>query len=91
MLNKDNWVLGMIIGILVPCVVYGLVLLIMMPYGHVENLVYQPRPKIPFLVAIFSNLFPFRYYMVNKKFDKTGRSILLITFGMAMLFFVVFL
>ncbi|TVR39809.1 MAG: hypothetical protein EA394_09115 [Bacteroidia bacterium] len=88
MLNKDDWALGIIIGILLPCVVYGLVILIMIPYGHVENLVYMPRPQIPFLVAIFSNLFSIRYYMVTKKFDRTGRGILLITFGMAILFFI---
>ncbi len=87
MLNKDSWVLGTVIGIIMPLLVYGLVLIILIPWGQVENLVYMPRPRVPFLLAIFSNLLPFRYYMVNKKYDRTGRGILLFTFLLALVFF----
>ena len=87
MLNKDRWTLGIVIGLVLPLIVYGLVLLILKQHGYVEGLIYLPRPRVPGLVAVFSNLFPFRYFMVNKQFDKTGRGILLVTFAMALLVF----
>ncbi len=90
MLNKDKWALGIVVGILFPLLMYGIVLMILIPHGNVENLVYLPRPKVPALVAILPNLFTFRYYMVNKKYDRTGRGILLVTFVMVILFFYFF-
>ena len=90
-MNKDRWSTGVAIGLILPAVVYGLVLLILIPHGNVEGIIYQPRPKVPALAAIFSNLFPFRYYMVNKKYDRSGRGILLVTFAMAIVFFYFFM
>lgn len=86
-LNKDSWTLGIVIGIVLPVIVYVIVIVTMAQYGHVENLIYTIRPKIPFLIAACSNLFPFRYYMVNKKYDRTGRALLLVTFIMVILTF----
>ncbi len=80
MLNKDSWVLGLLIGILLPVLIYIPVILSFATYGHVEGIVYAIRPKVPALIAIAANLFALRYYMVNRKYDKTGRGILLITF-----------
>lgn len=88
-LNKDSWALGVVIGLVLPVVVYAIVILAFAQYGHVENLVYTIRPKVPFLVAVFSNLLPFRYYMVNKKYDHTGRALLLVTFLMVILVFLI--
>ncbi len=89
-LNKDNWYLGLGLGLLLPLVIFALVLMILSPWGYVQGLTYLPNPKIPPLVAVFSNLFPLRYYLVNKKFDLTGRGILIVTFVLAMLMFVVY-
>lgn len=86
-LNKDSWALGAAIGVVLPVVVYIIVIFAFAQYGHVENFIYTIRPKVPFLVAAFSNLFPFRYYMVNKKYDRTGRALLLVTFLMVILVF----
>ncbi len=90
MLNKDRWTLGIVIGLVLPVLVYGLVLLILKQYGHVEGLLYLPRPRVPGLVGVVSNLFPFRFFMVNKKYDRTGRGILLVTFVMTLLVFYFF-
>ncbi len=86
-LNKDSWGLGIFIGVLLPVIVYAIVIVTMAQYGHVENLIYTIRPKVPFLIAAFSNLFPFRYYMVNKKYDRTGRALLVVTFLMVIMTF----
>ena len=40
---------------------------------------------------ITSNMITFRYYMVNLKYDKTGRGILLVTFASAAAYFFLYL
>lgn len=90
MLNKDKWTLGIIIGLVLPVLVYALVIAVLIPYGQVDGIIYTPRPKIPFLVAIVANVFPFRIFMVSKKKDRTGRGILLVTFIMVIAFFIIF-
>jgi len=40
-----------------------------------------------FLLSIAINLFAIKYYFVNLNYDKTGRGILLVTFALAMLYF----
>lgn len=79
--------MGILIGLALPLVVYGLILLVLLSQGQVENFLYRPNPAAPALAAIFSNLFPFRYYMVTRKFDRTGRGILIVTFVKVLLLF----
>jgi hypothetical protein len=89
MLKKDNWALGIIMGLVVPLIVYGIILTIVRTYGVVDEIrgIYMMKPSTMQLIGIFSNLFTFRYYMVNLKYDKTGRGILLATFIYAGVFF----
>lgn len=89
MLKKDNWALGIIMGLVVPLIVYGIILTIVRTYGLVDEIrgIYMMKPSTMQLIGIFSNLFTFRYYMVNLNFDKTGRGILLATFIYAGVFF----
>lgn len=82
--------LGVMIGIVLPILVYALVISVLTPYGQVDGVIYAPRPKVPFLVAMVANLFPFRYYMVSTKQDRTGRGILLVTFVMVIAIFSIF-
>jgi hypothetical protein len=89
MLKKDNMILGVGLGILLPVVVYAIIFFIMSTWGAIDSTrgIYILKPSTMQLISIFSNLFIFRYYMVNLKFDKTGRGILLVTFIFAGLFF----
>jgi len=89
MLKKDNWALGIILGLVVPLAIYGLVLAAMKQWGtrDEELAIYIMKQSTMQLIGIFSNMFVFRYYMVNLKYDKTGRGILLATFIYAGVFF----
>lgn len=89
MLKKDNWALGVIMGLLLPLIVYGIIFTIVRTYGVVDEIrgIYMMKQSTMQLIGIFSNLFTFRYYMVNLKYDKTGRGILLATFIYAGVFF----
>ncbi|MCD4735474.1 MAG: hypothetical protein K8R53_05490 [Bacteroidales bacterium] len=89
MFKKDHYILGLIIGIFVPAILSGLILLVnyFLVLTGISKLYLDLQTHI--LMSIFGNLFPIRYYFVNLKFDKTGRGILIVTFVLTILFFIV--
>jgi hypothetical protein len=42
-----------------------------------------------FLLSLIGNLLLIRFYLVNKKFEKTGKAVLLVTFLLVIIYFVV--
>ncbi len=90
MLKKDNWTLGIALGFLLPLAVYAIVFFGMRKWGAIDDSMgeYFLNDATMQLIAIFANMFTFRYYMVNLKYDKTGRGILLTTFIYAGIFLV---
>ena len=85
--KKDHIIFGAALGVFIPLVIFGLILLInyiLLQAGMVQ--VYLDR-KIHVLISLTGNLMPIRYYFVNLKFDKTGRGVLLVTFILFISFF----
>ncbi len=88
MIKKDNYILGAMLGLLIPGIIFGFILLInyiFIQTGLTSN--YLDR-KIHVLISLTGNLLPIRYYFVILKYEKTGRGVLLITFILFMLFFI---
>lgn len=87
MYKKDHYIVGLLIGILVP------VILFLMIYGINYLLFilgvakYYLDLETHVLISLAGNLLPIRYYFVNLKFDKTGRGILIVTFATIIIFF----
>lgn len=88
MLKKDSWLLGVALGIIVPAVLYFIIfygnVLLAIQFNH--GLLYLQESTV-MLISVFFNMFTMRYYMIKKKYDKTGRGILLVTFIFAAVFF----
>jgi hypothetical protein len=87
MLNKDHFIFGLAIGILVPVILFALILgmnylLILMGVAK-----FYLDLKTHILISFFGNLLPIRYYFVNLTFDKTGRGVLIVTFAAIIVFF----
>ncbi len=91
MLKKDEWWLGVALGTILPLVLYGIIMLILKQWGTITEGVYVLKPSTIKLLALFSNMISFRYYMVNLKYDKTGRGILIVTFAYAAVYFFLYL
>ncbi len=91
MLKKDNWTLGILLGLFLPVIMYGLIYGIMLILGRTPAGSFVLRDSTMMLLALFSNMLSFRYYMVKLKYDRTGRGILLITFAYAFVFFYLFM
>ncbi|MFU8844025.1 MAG: hypothetical protein ACNA7V_09490 [Bacteroidales bacterium] len=87
-LKADHFVFGLIIGILALLFMFGLIaginhILIKMGVAyHTLDLITH------IMVSFFGNLILIRYYFVNLKYDKTGRGVLLITFVLVIVLFV---
>ena len=89
MLKKDKISLGLLIGILLPAAFYGILKLVNLGLIEIRNENFQIKEHTIILLSIFINIVPIRYYFVNLKFDRTGRGILMVTFILMVLFFVI--
>lgn len=79
-LKKDHFLYGVLLGVLVPVIIYSLLFLL----GKIVDI--QIRNSTKELVSIFAALPLFRYFIVKLGADKTGRGILLVIFIYAMFF-----
>ncbi len=82
MYKKDFVWLGMIIGIVIPLVVFGIVFLLQ-KYVEIE----EHFRSLLYILGIGFNALIMRYAM-NKGFTKIGTGILLVSFIYAILFFI---
>ena len=95
-LRKDSYTLGILMGIIVPVVFFGIIygIFAIMLHAYPNILVNSPNivktliPKF-ILIAMIPSIFLLRHYLLNLKFDKTGRGILISTFALSIIFVIV--
>ncbi|MDZ4204745.1 MAG: hypothetical protein U1C46_07985 [Bacteroidales bacterium] len=85
--QHDSYLLGISVAILTTTILLLILMGIRMLLPDFFNSHYL-RKQVLILVSIFINLFAFRYFMLSKKFDRTGRGILLAVFVMTISYFV---
>jgi hypothetical protein len=89
MFNRDSLWLGIVIGIAMPLILYGLLylgLLIYKYYAETQAIMNETMLQI---IAPVANLFFIRYYFITKKYEDTGRGVLLVTFVFVISYFVI--
>jgi len=72
--KKDSLLLGVVLGLIVPVVFWWLQAIL---FEYVNLNIEDSSMK---LFALMFNLPVFRYYMINLKYDKTGKGVLFVTF-----------
>lgn len=95
-LRKDSYAMGILIGIIVPALLFGLMfaILAIMVHARPEMLVNNPTlyktivPKL-ILIAMIPSLLILRHYLLKLKYDKTGRGIIISTFVLGLVFVIV--
>ncbi|MEI6347240.1 MAG: hypothetical protein WCP69_04745 [Bacteroidota bacterium] len=90
-LRTDTFVMGLILGILLPLIAFGLFYLIGLGLDSASGKEGVLKPQTLGLISIFTNLFTLRYYLIKLKFDRTGRGILMMTFILTLTYFGFFL
>ena len=79
--NQDKFMLGIVMGAIVPWIVLGLLYLVnILLRDKIFNKPVLLPPSTLQLIAIFVNVVIMRQYLVKLKFDKTGRGLLFVTF-----------
>ena len=87
MRNKDSFVFGLIIGLLIPAIGFVIFYLMDMLAQSLFSKDQICKTTTIQLVSFALNLFAIRYYFVNLKFEKTGKGLLFVTFIYLFLFF----
>lgn len=89
MLKKDNIGFGILVGLVLPAIAFGLLSLAAF-FIETGTLWTRPLEK-PYMaiLALAVNVIPLRLYFVTWKFDKTGRGILLTTFILMLAYFLI--
>ena len=81
---KDYMLIGVIVGALIPLVLYA-VLLTFLEYMLVDNLLRESTLQV---IALFANFPLLKMVLTKYQKDRLGRGILLSTFVMAILYIV---
>jgi hypothetical protein len=91
MFKKNSFVLGIAIGVFVTVAGYfTLVFLNELISGWFGLKAVFSQSTVD-VIAIFLNVFPFRYYMLKLEMDYTGRGILMVTFITGLTYFFYYL
>jgi len=82
--KKDNYLFGSMIGIIFPIIsaVIIFIVLQLIGFNDVEQYI-----KF-YLLSVVINILLIRYYLIALKFEKTGKAMLLVTFGVLIVFFI---
>ena len=90
MFNRDSLWFGVLIGILLPILLYGLMYGILLLYSQLSDSGVHFNENLLLLLSPVINIFFIRYYFVTKKYDDTGRGLLLVTFVYVIAYFVIY-
>ena len=89
-LYKDSLVLGIVLGIVLPLITFGVLYAISTFFAPIgKNFLIKLSTVI--LLSVIPNLLTLRHYLLKLKLDKTGRGVLLVTFILAIGYFVAYL
>jgi len=78
-LKKDNFLTGLLLGIVLPIIFYGVVLLIDTLLFQFFQIHLTSQYHYLYLLSTAINVIPIRYYLVTLKAEKSGIGVLLIT------------
>jgi hypothetical protein len=89
MFKRNSMWFGILIGMLLPLIVYGLLFVAVAIYKRISGSPAGFDEAMLQLISPVINLFLIRYYFVTKKYDDSGRGVLLVTFVFVIAFFVI--
>ena len=90
-LKKDSFWLGLILGVLMPMVCFGILYLLnitLFVNRETGQSVFQLSTIL--IISLIPNAIALRLYLVNLKADKSGRGILFVTFVFAIIFMILY-
>lgn len=87
LIKRDSQGFGVIIGLILPIIAFGLIYVFNTLIMNLFNLDMFMRMSTIKLLSIVVNVLPIRYYFLVLKYDLTGRGVLLVTFVYVVVYF----
>jgi len=87
-LNNDEYSLGVLLGLIIPvptALVFTILIRLSQNYLHGFT---RARDMDMLLLGLAVNLIVMRYYLVKRKFEKTGKGLLILTVVLIILFLI---
>ncbi|MCF6341533.1 MAG: hypothetical protein L3J31_01840 [Bacteroidales bacterium] len=78
-LKKNSFVLGVVMGIVLPMGFYMVLWFLDIAFLQVFGKRMTRAPHLLYLLSMVVNLFPIRYYLVKLKLEKSGLGLLAVT------------
>lgn len=89
-LKKDSFILGAVVGISCPVILYLVLLFFDQLLVQIINQPLTSAHHYLYLLSTVANLFPIRQYLVKLKFEKTGLALLSVTALLILVYFFLF-
>ncbi len=89
-LKKDNYLLGVLLGLILPLFFYGVLYVLDLLVFQLMGAHVVEFPRYLYLLATIINLYPIRVYLVNLKFEKSGKGVLLVSLLEIIAYFLLF-
>lgn len=86
-LHNDKISLGIILGLIAPIPALILFMVLLRLFQTYMHMFVRVRDADMFLLGLAVNLIIMRYYIVKLKFEKTGKTLLVLTVLLILLFF----
>lgn len=90
-LKKDNLKFGILIGILVPAIVFTLIYAIDSFFAVRLDKEFLIKDGTKLVIGVALNVLTFRYYMIKLRMEQTGKGILAATFMYAIFYMIYFI
>ncbi len=82
--KKDDYLFGAVIGIVFPMISVCIIFIVLQLIGFKDVDQYIKY----YLFSVVINILLIRYYLLNLKYEKTGKGMLLVTFVVLIAFFI---
>jgi hypothetical protein len=87
-LNKDEYSLGVILGLIIPVPATFIFLALLRLFQNYLHAFTNVRDMDMLLLGFAVNLVVMRYYLTKRKFDKTGKGLLVLTVVLIIMFLI---
>jgi len=87
-LNKDEYSLGVVLGLIIPVPAAFIFLVLLTVFQNYMHAFTTVRDMDMLLLGLAVNLIVMRYYLTKRKFDKTGKGLLILTVALIIAFLI---
>jgi len=85
--KKDSYLLGVLVGIVLPVLLYGVLYVVDMQFNSFFGKHLVSKPDYLYLLSVIANILSMRYFYTGAKKEKAGAGVLLVTIIIVLLYF----